>query len=109
MPIAVPQDILDALTDVKMPRISREAPESTETITVGGWELPLWQVDTLVVGSGSAGLRAAVEYKRLGGEPVVISSSLFGGTSACSGSINRRCTPPEPVITVIISIPWPMT
>ena len=86
MPIAVPQEILDALTDVKMPRISREAPDGSRTIVVQDWELPVWQVDSLIVGSGSAGLRAAVEYKRLGGNPLVISSSLFGGTSACSGS-----------------------
>ena len=39
-----------------------------------------------MLGSGAAGLRAAVEMKRRDVEVVVATQSAFGGTSACSGS-----------------------
>jgi succinate dehydrogenase/fumarate reductase flavoprotein subunit len=38
------------------------------------------------VGSGAAGLRAAVETARRGDDVVIVSQSAWGGTSACSGS-----------------------
>ena len=38
------------------------------------------------MGSGAAGLRAAVELKRRDVDVVIASQSAFGGTSACSGS-----------------------
>src|SRR6478736_1278052 len=47
---------------------------------------PVCRQGCVVVGSGAAGLRAAVELKRRGGDVVVISQSAWGGTSACSGS-----------------------
>ena len=39
-----------------------------------------------MLGSGAAGLRAAVELKRRGVDVVVATQNLYGGTSACSGS-----------------------
>jgi succinate dehydrogenase / fumarate reductase flavoprotein subunit len=77
----VPQAILDALTDVTMPRLP--APDPAPGTTHG---LPAWRYDAVIVGSGAAGLRAAVELKRHGVSVAVISQSAWGGTSACSGS-----------------------
>ena len=85
MPTPVPQPILDALTDVAMPRLPDEKP-ADERIDVEGWRVPVWRYRALVVGSGAAGLRAAVELKRRGVDVAVITQSAFGGTSACSGS-----------------------
>ncbi|MXU64356.1 FAD-binding protein [Oceanomicrobium pacificus] len=82
---AVPQEILDALTDVDMPRLPPEA-GFDDTVEVGGHRLPVLSCDCVVVGSGAAGLRAAVEMKRRGVDVVVVSQSAWGGTSACSGS-----------------------
>jgi succinate dehydrogenase / fumarate reductase, flavoprotein subunit len=81
----IPQSILDRLTDVVMPRLGNERP-SKELMTVGGYVLPVQRPEALVLGSGAAGLRAAVELKRRGVDAVVASQSAFGGTSACSGS-----------------------
>jgi succinate dehydrogenase / fumarate reductase flavoprotein subunit len=81
MTSAVPQHILDSLTDVPMPRLP--APEPAHAMLAG---LPTWRCDALVVGSGAAGLRAAVELRRRGVAVAVISQSAWGGTSACSGS-----------------------
>ncbi len=85
MPIEVPQPILDALTDVEMPRLPPEAPAKA-TLAIAGLTLPVYRTGCLVVGSGAAGLRAAVEMKRRGVEVAVVSQSAWGGTSACSGS-----------------------
>jgi succinate dehydrogenase/fumarate reductase flavoprotein subunit len=81
----VPQSILDGLTDVVMPRLAPER-ASDETMTAGGYVLPVHRVEALVLGSGAAGMRAAVELKRRGVNVAVASQSAFGGTSACSGS-----------------------
>jgi succinate dehydrogenase / fumarate reductase flavoprotein subunit len=81
----VPQSILDGLTDVVMPRLANERPPK-ETMAVNGWVLPAHRAEALVLGSGAAGLRAAVELKRRDVDVVVASQSAFGGTSACSGS-----------------------
>lgn len=85
MTIDVPQAILDALTDVAMPRLPPDRP-ATGTIDVAGTRLPLHRFGCIVVGSGAAGLRAAVELHRRGVEVAVVSQSAWGGTSACSGS-----------------------
>ncbi|MBY3597189.1 FAD-dependent oxidoreductase [Rhizobium bangladeshense] len=85
MTIGVPQEILDALTDVDMPRLPAEAVAS-ERVRLSGIETPIYRAGCVVVGSGAAGLRAAVEMKRRGVDVVVISQSAWGGTSACSGS-----------------------
>ena len=47
---------------------------------------PVHRVEALVLGSGAAGLRAAVELKRQNVDVAVCSTGLFSGTSACSGS-----------------------
>lgn len=85
MSVPVPQDILDALTDVPMPSVPAcGLPEAR--LRVGEVDLPLITCSTLVVGSGAAGLRAAVELHRRGEQVLVASMALYGGTSACSGS-----------------------
>jgi succinate dehydrogenase / fumarate reductase flavoprotein subunit len=83
--VDIPQSILDALTDVEMPRLNPEEPfgEMTECL---GYKLPARRAGCVVVGSGAAGLRAAVEAKRRGVDVVIITQSAWGGTSACSGS-----------------------
>ena len=82
---AIPQEILDALTRVEMPTMP--APDVVgETLTVGGLTLPVWRIQALVVGSGAAGLRAAIELQRQGISVLVATMSAYGGTSACSGS-----------------------
>ena len=85
MALSVPQDILDDLTDVAMPRLGTE-PDAAETLAVGGFDIPLHRFGAVVVGSGAAGLRAAVEMKRRGVNIAILSQSAWGGTSACSGS-----------------------
>ena len=81
----VSQDILDALTDVDMPRLAQE-PDIATCVTVQGHLVPVHACGVVVMGSGAAGLRAAVELRRRGADVVVISQSAWGGTSACSGS-----------------------
>ncbi|WP_300034398.1 FAD-binding protein [uncultured Roseobacter sp.] len=85
MSLSVPQHILDALTDVTMPRLKGE-PDATEHLDVEGLLIPVFRSGSLVIGSGAAGLRAAVEMKRRGADVTIISQSAWGGTSACSGS-----------------------
>ncbi len=85
MSAPIPQTILDGLTDIAMPRLANEkAPQ--EFITAHGFRLPMRRCGALVLGSGAAGLRAAVELKRRDVDVVIASQSAFGGTSACSGS-----------------------
>jgi succinate dehydrogenase / fumarate reductase flavoprotein subunit len=84
-PAAVPQAILDALTDVAMPRLGKEPPLRSH-LAIGGLQIPVRRQQALVVGSGAAGLRAAVELRRRGVDVAVATQSAFGGTSACSGS-----------------------
>lgn len=85
MTIKVSQQILDALTDVEMPRLPAGAPFD-EIVQAGTHQIPVHRSGCIVVGSGAAGLRAAVELKRRGGDVAMISQSAWGGTSACSGS-----------------------
>lgn len=85
MTVDVPQDILDSLTDVAMPRLMPER-SAAETMRVAGLSIPVYRHGCVVVGSGAAGLRAAVELKRRGGDVAIVSQSAWGGTSACSGS-----------------------
>jgi succinate dehydrogenase flavoprotein subunit len=77
--------VLDALTDVDMPR-RLPTRSSEETLNVSGMEVPVHRCEALVLGSGAAGLRAAVELKRRDVDVVVATQNVFGGTSACSGS-----------------------
>lgn len=85
MALAVPQNILDALTDVVMPRLDQE-PEASEQLAACGYTIPVHRSGAVVVGSGAAGLRAAVELKRRAVNVSILSQSAWGGTSACSGT-----------------------
>ena len=69
-----------------MPRLPPERP-AAGTIA-GRWldACPVHRHGCVVVGSGAAGLRAAVELTRRGGDVAIVSQSAWGGTSACSGS-----------------------
>jgi succinate dehydrogenase/fumarate reductase flavoprotein subunit len=79
------QSVLDALTDVAMPRPPAGRP-SHESLRVLDATLPVHRCEALVLGSGAAGLRAAVEMKRRGVDVLVATQLVYGGTSACSGS-----------------------
>jgi hypothetical protein len=79
------QSVLDALTDVDMPKRHRTRTAQGSIEADGMW-LPVYACDALVLGSGAAGWRAAVELKRHGIDVVVATQNLYGGTSACSGS-----------------------
>lgn len=81
----VPQAILDSLTDVTMPSLPAEMP-ATDFVLTHGVQVPLRRFEALVIGSGAAGLRAAVEMKRRGVDVAIATQSAYGGTSACSGS-----------------------
>lgn len=85
MPFTVTQDILNALTDVDMPRLDPE-PEITESLMLDGHRVPVQCCGTVILGSGAAGLRAAVELKRRAIDVAILTQSAWGGTSACSGS-----------------------
>jgi succinate dehydrogenase/fumarate reductase flavoprotein subunit len=81
----IPQKILDGMTDIAMPRLANEKPPQ-EFIAALGFRLPVRRCGALVLGSGAAGLRAAVELKRRDIDVTIATQSAFGGTSACSGS-----------------------
>ena len=68
-----------------MPRLATERPPK-EFVAARGFSLPVHRCEALVLGSGAAGLRAAVELKRRGVDVVIATQSAYGGTSACSGS-----------------------
>ena len=85
MSATIPQNILDALTDIEMPRLTIER-QAKDTVVAHGFSIPLHRSEALVLGSGAAGLRAAVEMKRRDLDVIVVTQSAFGGTSACSGS-----------------------
>jgi succinate dehydrogenase/fumarate reductase flavoprotein subunit len=79
------QAVLDALTDVAMPK-RHPARTHRDWLDAAGLRVPLYACEALVLGSGAAGLRAAVELKRRNVDVVVATQNLYGGTSACSGS-----------------------
>ncbi len=81
----IPQDILQRLTNVDMPKVpGTDMPE--DIVNVLDKDIPVYACEALVLGSGAAGMRAAVELKRRGVDVLVASTGLFAGTSACSGS-----------------------
>lgn len=82
---AIPQEILDRLTRVDMPKVKGIDPTS-ETMEVGGLTVPVYKCEALVLGTGAAGMRAVVEMHRRGVDVLAASTGLFSGTSACSGS-----------------------
>jgi succinate dehydrogenase / fumarate reductase flavoprotein subunit len=79
------QAILDALTDVDLPgRLPTRSAD--ESLRIAGLDIGVYRCGALVLGSGAAGLRAAVELKRRGVDVLIATQNVFGGTSACSGS-----------------------
>src|ERR1700721_4872875 len=68
-----------------MPRLTTER-LGKETVASRGFKIPVYRSEALVLGSGAAGLRTAVEMKRRDLDVIIVSQSAFGGTSACSGS-----------------------
>jgi succinate dehydrogenase / fumarate reductase flavoprotein subunit len=82
---SIPQEILDRLTRVDMPAVRGIEP-SGETRRISETTVPIYRCETLVLGSGAAGMRAVVELKRRGIDVLVASTGLYAGTSACSGS-----------------------
>lgn len=87
--------MLNALTDVKMFNYAPAAEPSGDRV-VAGYSFAEYRCDALVLGSGAAGWRAAVELKRRGVDVTIASSKAFWGTSACSGSdkqtLHTACT-----------------
>ncbi|EAA8474025.1 FAD-binding protein [Salmonella enterica subsp. enterica] len=77
--------ILDALTHVSFPKGFVQA-EPSSVVTIDNVNYPVWQTDALVVGTGAAGLRAAVELQRREQSVLLATAGLYMGTSACSGS-----------------------
>ena len=77
--------ILDALTHVAFPKGFVQA-EPSSVVTIDNVTYPVWRADALVVGSGAAGLRAAVELQRRQQNVLLATAGLYMGTSACSGS-----------------------
>lgn len=82
---AIPQAILDRLTRFDMPSVRGINP-SENCIDVFDTQIPIYECEALVLGSGAAGMRAVVELQRRGIDVLVASTGLFAGTSACSGS-----------------------
>lgn len=81
----ISRDILSALTDIEMPKLP-PFPDISRTVRVNGMKVPSVSTGCVVIGSGAAGLRAAVEVKRRNEDVVNVTQSAWGGTSACSGS-----------------------
>ncbi|MBS3787782.1 FAD-binding protein [Candidatus Bipolaricaulota bacterium] len=58
-----------------------------DTLSVKGKKLPLYSTHTLVIGSGTASLNAAVHLKRQGmSDTLIVTNELGGGISANAGS-----------------------
>ena len=85
MDTKVSEEVLGRLTDVAMPKLD-PSPGYEARVNLGERSLPRITCGTLVIGSGAAGLRVAVEAARRGSDVAIISQSAWGGTSACSGS-----------------------
>ena len=77
--------VLQALTRIPMPR-GYETRGADRIANAGGNRLSVFRCQSLVLGSGAAGLRAACEMKRRGRDVLVATGGMYMGTSACSGS-----------------------
>ncbi|EDS7008275.1 FAD-binding protein [Salmonella enterica subsp. diarizonae] len=77
--------ILDSLIHVKLPK-GFTSPKETEHRIINGLSVPIYKYDALVIGTGAAGLRAAVELKRRNVDVLLATAGLYKGASACSGS-----------------------
>lgn len=81
----IDQLILDDLTQVSFPKGFRSA-DASDVLNLNAEAYPVYRADAVVVGTGAAGLRAAVELKRRGLNVLIATAGLYMGTSACSGS-----------------------
>ncbi|MDV5358163.1 FAD-binding protein [Enterobacter asburiae] len=81
----IDQQILDELTQVSFPKGFHSA-QVSDLLNLGDENYPVYRADAVVVGTGAAGLRAAVELKRRGLNVLIATAGLYMGTSACSGS-----------------------
>lgn len=81
----VDHSILEALTRVTFAKGFRAA-EFSEVLAHDDQDYPVYRADAVVVGTGAAGLRAAVELRRRGLNVLIATAGLYMGTSACSGS-----------------------
>ena len=81
----ISSSLLKGLTDIQLTS-SLKSITSSEKLNISGQQIPVYVNDSFVVGSGAAGLRAAVELAHREVKVTVVTSMLFAGTSACSGS-----------------------
>ncbi|WP_316860599.1 FAD-binding protein [uncultured Cohaesibacter sp.] len=77
--------VLQALTHVTMPR-DYDTVQADRVENIDGYRLAVFRCQSLVLGSGAAGLRTACELKRRNRDVMVITGGMYMGTSACSGS-----------------------
>ncbi|TCL06270.1 FAD-dependent oxidoreductase [Sodalis ligni] len=81
----VKQEILEELTQVSFLR-GFNKPVPDEIQKYNDIAIPVYEYEAVVIGTGAAGLRAAVELKRRNINVLIATSGLYMGTSACSGS-----------------------
>lgn len=81
----IAKEILGSLTDVRLPR-GVCPPKVQAVFELDGCRIPVYRAAAVVLGSGAAGLRTAVELRRRGVDTLVVTRKLFWGTSAFSGS-----------------------
>ncbi len=79
------KSILVSLTNIQLTSKLNNLKES-EFYEFNGMNIPVYKNDVFVIGSGAAGLRCAVELANRDIKVTVVTSMLFAGTSACSGS-----------------------
>lgn len=79
------KSILVSLTNIQLTSKLNDLKES-EFYEFNGMNIPVYKNDVFVIGSGAAGLRCAVELANRDIKVTVVTSMLFAGTSACSGS-----------------------
>ena len=60
------------------------------TVQIGGVKLPLYTVNTLVIGSGTAALNAAVSLHNLGQSDVVIATDRLGGGASNNAGSDKQ-------------------
>ena len=89
----VPQSILDRLTDVTMPRLANERPPK-ELMTGRRRRPACAPAEALVLGSGAAGLRAAVELKRRDVDVVSRARAHSAARRLAPAPTSRPCIPP---------------
>nr|WP_319485546.1 FAD-binding protein [uncultured Cohaesibacter sp.] len=77
--------VLQALTRIPMPR-GYKTGKADRVEDIDGYRMAIFRCQSLVLGSGAAGLRTACELKRRDRDVMVATGGMYMGTSACSGS-----------------------